>query len=122
MRTFSIFQTFQQVKHIFRALQGYYVLLREIHQLGKDQHQNRKLTVPRTLKQTLPPLDQYALEIRKQIYRGRQTSPLPDNTIIQVREQIVLSSVYEQIPAIHQLEQEPRDLQVKLKVTLKFPL
>ena len=47
-----------------------------------------------------------------QIYHGRQTSPLEDNTIIQVWEQIILSSVYEQIPAIRQLEQEPQDLQV----------
>ena len=60
----------------------------------------------------MPPLNQYAVEIRKQIYRGRQTSPPEDDIIIQVREQIVLPSVYEQIPVIHQLEQEPQDLQV----------
>ena len=72
------------------------------------------------MKQTLPPLNQYTVEIRRQIYLGRQTSPLADNTIIQVREQIILSSVYEQIPAIHQLEQEPQDLQVFHIANLTF--
>ena len=56
----------------------------------------------------------------RQIYCGRQTSPPADNTIIYVGEQIILSSVYEQILAIHQLEQEPQDLQVSHTENLTF--
>ena len=62
--------------------------------------------------QTLPSLDEYIIEVKKQVQVLIQTLPPLDEFISEVMEQVIVLSSTEEISSLHEIQQEHCESQV----------
>ena len=108
----STHHIYLSIAYIFNTLYALYIIWKEIKQLQPQDQclQQLKTSKPLVLISPLP--DEFLTEVREQLIIRIQTSPPIDEYLIEVREQFVIPSFTEWIPSIQDLQQESSDSQV----------
>ena len=119
----SILQTFScigdsthhiylSIVYIFNTLYALYITWKELKQLQPQDQCLQQLKTSKPLVQISPLPDEFLTEVREQLIIWIQTSPLIDEYLTKVREQLIIPSFTERIPSIQDLQQESSDSQV----------
>ena len=119
----SILQTFScigdsthriclSVTYIFNTLYALYIIWKELKLLQPQDQHLQQLKTSKPLIQISPLPDEFLTEVREQLIIQIQTSPPIDEYLTKVREQLIIPSFTEQIPSIQDLQQESSDSQV----------
>ena len=98
--------------HNFNTLYALYIIWKELKQLQPQNQCLQQLKTSKPLVQISPLPDEFLTEVREQLIIRIQTSPPIDEYPTKVREQLIIPSFTEWIPSIQNLQQESSNSRV----------
>ena len=108
----STHHIYLSITYIFNTLHALCIIWKELKQLQPQDQHLQQLKTSKPLVQISPLPDEFLTEVREQLIIQIQTSPLIDEYLTEVREQLIIPSFTEWIPSSQDFQQESSNSQV----------